>query len=91
MPRFSLCTVLAAVATVLAITNADARTYRTPAAQDRAAAFGNARNSVTDETSIRQQCATDAAKQWGTSNQDMQTNRDFRYRTCMVEHGVRNP
>jgi hypothetical protein len=90
MTRFSLCTVLAA-ATVLAMSNADARTYRTPAAQDRAAAFAGAQNSVTDETSIRQQCAADAAKQWGTTNQDMQTNRDFRYRTCMVEHGVRNP
>lgn len=87
MTRFSLCTVLAA-ATVLAVADADARTYRT---QDRAAAFGGARNSVTDETSMRQQCATDAAKQWGTTNQDMQTNRDFRYQTCMFEHGVRSP
>jgi len=91
MTRFSFFTALAA-ATVLAVSaTADARTYRAPAAQDRAGAFEGAHNSVNDQTSIRQQCAADAAKQWGTTNQDMQTNRDFRYRTCAFEHGVHNP
>jgi hypothetical protein len=28
---------------------------------------------------------------WRSSNQEMQTNRDFAYRTCASDHGVRNP
>jgi hypothetical protein len=28
---------------------------------------------------------------WGTTNQDMQKNRDFAANTCMFERGVRNP
>jgi hypothetical protein len=45
----------------------------------------------TSETDIRQQCADEARARWGTTNQDMQRNRDFAASTCMVEHGVRNP
>jgi hypothetical protein len=91
MTRFSLYTALAAVTVLALASNADARTHRVPAAQDRAAAFAAAHNGVTDETNILQQCAANAAKKWGTTNQDMQTNRDFRYRTCAFDHGVRNP
>ena len=92
MTRFSLCTALAAMTVLALASSADARTHhRAPAGQDRTAAFTGAHNSVKDETSIREQCAGNAAKTWGTNNQDMQTNRDFAYRACMTEHGVRNP
>jgi hypothetical protein len=91
MTRLSFCTALAAL-TVLAVSpNADARTSRTHAAQDGAAAITGAHNSITDENSIRQQCAETARSRWPSSNQEMQTNRDFAYRTCAFDHGVRNP
>jgi len=45
----------------------------------------------TSETDIRRQCADEARARWGTTNQDMQRNRDFAATTCMVEHGIRNP
>ena len=45
----------------------------------------------TSETDIRKQCADEARARWGTTNQDMQRNRDFAATTCMVEHGIRNP
>jgi hypothetical protein len=90
MTRFSFCTALAAL-TVLAIsTNADART-RSQTAHDQAAALAGARNSITDENSIRQKCYEYANSTWKSSNQEMQTVRDYAYRTCAVSHGVRNP
>jgi hypothetical protein len=45
----------------------------------------------TSETDIRKQCADEARARWGTTNQDMQRNRDFAASTCIFEHGVRNP
>ena len=91
MTRFSLCMAFAAL-TVLAVSpNADARTQRTQAARDQAAAIAGARNSVNDENSIRQKCYEYANNEWRSSNQEMQTNRDFAYRTCAFSHGVRNP
>lgn len=45
----------------------------------------------TSEADIRQQCSEQARARWGTNSQDMQTPRDFAYRTCMFDHGVRNP
>jgi predicted secreted protein len=91
MTRFSLCTALAAL-TVLAVSpNADAQTSRTQSAHDRAAALAGAHNSITDENSIRQKCYEYANSEWRSSNQEMQTNRDYAYRTCAFSHGVRNP
>ncbi|HEX4553158.1 MAG TPA: hypothetical protein VH249_04180 [Xanthobacteraceae bacterium] len=52
--------------------------------------FGAARNSVSD-MDIRTQCYEEARQRWPSTSQDMQTNRDFAYRTCAVDHGVRNP
>ena len=37
------------------------------------------------------QCEEMARGRWGTNSQDMQTPRDFAYRACMFDHGVRNP
>jgi hypothetical protein len=88
MTRFSLCTALAALTVLAAAPNADARTTRT---QDRAAAIAGAHNGITDENGIRQQCAETARSRWPSSNQEMQTNRDFAWRTCVFDHGVRNP
>jgi hypothetical protein len=45
----------------------------------------------TSETDIRKQCADEARARWGTTNQDMQRNRDMAASTCMFDHGVRNP
>jgi hypothetical protein len=91
MNRFSFCTALAAL-TVLAIApNADAITHRTHAAHDRAAAIAGAHNSIADENSIRQKCAEYARSVWPSSNQEMQTNRDYAWRNCVYDHGVHNP
>ncbi len=90
MSRFSLCTVLAAL-TVLAVSpNADART-KLQEEHDRAAALAGAHNSITDENSVRQKCYEYANSTWKSSNQEMQTVRDYAYRTCAYNHGVRNP
>lgn len=45
----------------------------------------------TSQADIRQQCADEARARWGTNSQDMQTPRDFAYRSCMFDHGMRNP
>jgi hypothetical protein len=44
----------------------------------------------TSEVDIRRQCADQARAQWGTTNQDMQKNRDFAASTCMFEHGAQS-
>jgi hypothetical protein len=53
----------------------------------------NARASAvgTSEADVQRQCAEEARARWGTNSQDMQTPRDFAYRTCMFDHGVRTP
>jgi hypothetical protein len=91
MTRFSLCTAVAALAVLAVVPNADARTYRSQVTHDQAAALAGAHNSVTDENSVRQKCYEYANSTWKSSNQEMQTNRDFAYRTCAFEHGVHNP
>jgi hypothetical protein len=91
MTRLSFCTALAALAVFAASPNADARTYGAQVAHDRAAALAGAHNSAGDEMSIRQKCYAEAKNRWPSSNQEMQTNRDFAYSTCAVEHGVGNP
>jgi hypothetical protein len=88
MLRPSLCSVLAALTVIAVAPSADARTARTT---DSAGAFAGAHNSVTDENSIRQKCYEYANTTWRTSNQELQTARDYAYRTCAFEHGVRNP
>ena len=87
MSRFS-CYSLALLAALTVSSGAYARANQnSPSIQPgaRASAVG------TSETDIRKQCAEEARARWGTTNQDMQKNRDFVASTCMVEHGVRNP
>lgn len=91
MTRFSFCTALTALTVLAVAPSADAQTNRAQAAHDRAAALAGARNDITDENSIRQKCAEYANNTWKSSNQEMQTNRDFAYRTCAYQHGVHNP
>ena len=59
----------------------------------RGSSFQGAHASVakTSETDVRQQCVEQARARWGTNSQDMQTPRDFAYRTCMYDHGIQNP
>jgi hypothetical protein len=87
MSRFS-CYALAVVAALTVSASAQARVnHNSPSIQPgaHASAVGNS------ETEIREQCAEEARARWGTNNQDMQKNRDLAARTCMFDHGVRNP
>jgi hypothetical protein len=43
------------------------------------------------EADVRRQCADEARARWGTTNQDMQRNRDMAASTCIFDHGIRNP
>jgi hypothetical protein len=91
MTRFSFCTALAALTVFAASPNADARTHHRHVAHDRAATLAGAHNSARDDMSIRQKCYEETKNRWSSSNQDVQTSRDFAYRTCTVDHGVNNP
>jgi hypothetical protein len=83
MTRFS-CYSLALLAALTVTSGAYARTnHIQPGAQASVAA--------TSEADIRKQCAEEARARWGTSNQDMQKNRDMAASSCMYQHGVRNP
>ena len=77
MSRVS-CGALALIAALTLSSGADARTH--PGA--RAAA---------SNMDMRKQCYEEARSHWGTNSQDMQTPRDFLYRACMYDHGMRNP
>jgi len=46
---------------------------------------------ASSEADVRKQCYDEARGHWGTNSQDMQTPRDFEYKSCMFDHGVRNP
>jgi hypothetical protein len=50
-----------------------------------------ARASAAGTSEAYLQCEEMARGRWGTNSQDMQTPRDFTYRACMFDHGVRNP
>jgi len=54
------------------------------------AATAGAHNAASD-MDVRKQCYEEARQRYPSTSQDMQTNRDFAYRTCAVEHGVQNP
>jgi len=85
MSRISRYAALAAFTAVIASSGAYART-----SHNNASPLAGAHNSVSD-MDIRKQCYEEARQRWPSTNQDMQTNRDFAYRTCAVDHGVRNP
>jgi hypothetical protein len=50
-----------------------------------------ARASAAGTSETYLQCEEMARGRWGTNSQDMQTPRDFAYRACMFDHGMRNP
>jgi len=90
MSRLASCITSALLLTAMASSHADARYhYR----GDRAA-FGGARAQAapTDRpqpaTDARQQCYEKAAKQVSSSNQDLQTVRDYVYKDCAFDHGL---
>jgi hypothetical protein len=86
MSRFSFAS-LALLAALTITSGAHARVnHNSPSIQGAHASVVG-----TSETDVRKQCADEARARWGTSNQDMQKNRDFAATTCMVEHGIRNP
>jgi len=86
MSRFS-CYSLALLAALTVSSGAYARTQRnSPSIQGAHASVAG-----TSEVEIRKQCAEEARARWGTTNQDMQKNRDFYATTCMFDRGVRNP
>jgi hypothetical protein len=43
------------------------------------------------EMDIRKECYGEAKKLWPSTSQDLQTARDYAYRACAFDHGVRDP
>ena len=70
---------------ILACASANARTHH-----KNQEPVASARAGLSD-MDIRQQCFAEARQRYPSTNQDMQTNRDFAAKTCMVDHGIRNP
>jgi hypothetical protein len=70
--------------------NAFARTDRLHARVDRFDAHAQATGDL-PQMEIRKECYAEANKRWPSSNQEMQTVRDFAYRTCAFDRGVNNP
>jgi hypothetical protein len=85
MSRLSSYAALAAFTAVIASSGAYGRTNH-----NGASPFAAAHNSASD-ANIRKQCYEEARRRWPSTSQDMQTNRDFAYRTCAFDQGVRNP
>jgi hypothetical protein len=85
MSRLSYSVALGVLTAVIASSGADAR-IRLNSTEP----FGGAHNSQS-EMDIRKQCYEEARQRWPSSNQEMQTNRDFAFRTCAFDHGVHNP
>lgn len=84
----SACYSLALLAALTVSSGAYARTHHdSPTFQPGT----HASVAGTSQTGIRQQCAEEARARWGTNSQDMQTPRDYAYRNCMFDHGMRNP
>jgi hypothetical protein len=86
MSRLSRYAALAAFTAVIASSGAYARVN-----QNGASPLAGAHNSVSSDMDIRKQCYEEARQRWPSTSQDMQTNRDYAYRTCAFDHGVRNP
>jgi hypothetical protein len=89
MSRLSRYAALAVFTAVIASSGAFARTNQN-GANNGANPLAGVHNSASD-MDIRKQCYEEARQRWPSTSQDMQTNRDFAYRTCAVDHGVRNP
>jgi len=85
MSRSSRCAALAVFTAVIASSGAYAATKH-----HHAAPIAGAHNGPS-EMDMRQQCYEEARSRYPSTSQDMQTNRDFAAKTCMVDHGIRNP
>ena len=85
MSRLSRCAALAVFTAVIASSGAYAATKH-----HHAAPIAGAHNGPS-EMEMRQQCYEEARSRYPSTSQDMQTNRDFAAKTCMVDHGIRNP
>jgi hypothetical protein len=85
MSRLSRCAALAVFTAVIASSGAYAATKH-----HHAAPIAGAHNGPS-EMDMRQQCYEEARARYPSTSQDMQTNRDFAAKTCMVDHGIRNP
>jgi hypothetical protein len=85
MSRLPRCAALAVLTALVASSGAYARSNH-----NSANPLAGAHNGASD-MDIRQQCHQEALTRWPSTSQDMQTNRDFAYRACAVDHGVRNP
>jgi hypothetical protein len=85
MSRLSRYAALAAFTAVVASSGAYAATHHNGGSR-----VGAAQNSVSD-TDIRTQCYEEARRRWPSTSQDMQTNRDFAYRTCAFDRGLSSP
>jgi hypothetical protein len=83
MSRLSRYAALAVFTAVIASSAASARVNHRSAAPDA--------HNGSSEMDMRKQCYEEARQRYPSTSQDMQTNRDFAYRTCAVDHGVRNP
>jgi hypothetical protein len=87
MSRLLRCAALAAFTAAVASSGATAATNHQ---HHHAAPIAGAHNGPS-EMDTRQQCYEEARSRYPSTNQDMQTNRDFAAKTCMVDHGIRNP
>ena len=85
MSRLSRYTALALFTAVIASSGADAAIKHHPAAP-----LAGAHNGPS-EMDMRKQCYEEGRSRYPSTSQDMQTNRDFAAKTCMVDHGIRNP
>ena len=83
MSQLLRCAALAVVMAVAASSGASARI-------NGAHASAGAHNGL-NEMDIRKQCYAEAKERYPSTNQDMQTNRDFAYRTCAFDRGVNYP
>jgi hypothetical protein len=87
MNRSRVNLIMAAAVTLTVSSSAYARSHHnSPSFQPGARA-----SAAASETDTRLQCSEEARARWGTNSQDMQTPRDFAYRSCMFDHGVRTP
>jgi hypothetical protein len=85
MSRFSRCAALALFTAVIASSGASAAVKH-----HNAAPIAGAHNGP-NEMDMRKQCYEEGRSRYPSTSQDMQTNRDFATKTCMVDHGIRNP
>ena len=90
MHRLAYCLTSALLLTAVTSSHANARVNH----HANTAAFAGARNQAapTDRAQspvdMRQQCYEKAAKQVSSSNQELQTVRDYVYRNCAYDHGL---